>query len=55
MSLINRTIEHQDLHPKTATPDKLFHLGPFLAFLFWHFREQISTKVVSVDEFSRIC
>ena len=42
MSLTNRTIEHQDLHPKTAAQDKLFHSGQFLAFLFWQFCEQIS-------------
>ena len=27
MSLTNRTIEHQELHPKTAAQEKLFHSG----------------------------
>ena len=41
MSLTNRTIEHQDLHPKTAAQDKLFHSGQFLTFFSGQFYERI--------------
>jgi len=51
MSLTNRTIEHQDLHPKTAAQDKLFHSGQFLenAEIHWIFFSISSPSVFSIS------
>ena len=52
MSLNNRTVQHQDLHPKTAVQEEMFHTSTSLD---WQPMTDHSRGMHSVSEISIKC